>query len=67
MSGTVIPGPWRRDAEAVVVCACGHLATEHRHDLKRTSPCDRGGCGCQHLRPDHRLVWEHRWVRLPLE
>lgn len=55
-------GPWRRDAGHVDRCACGHLATMHRHDLKTSSPCSTGGCGCTLLRPYTRLYREHRWV-----
>lgn len=56
------PGEWRRDLAWGLRCKCGHSHDEHRPDLKTSSPCGRGGCGCQHLRPDAVLFREHRWV-----
>lgn len=65
--GAEVPQPWRRDAGHVDRCACGHLATSHRHDLKTSSPCSMGGCGCTVLRPHTRLYREHRWVEQPFD
>lgn len=56
------PGEWRRDLYWSVRCRCGHGHVEHRHDLKQSSPCSRGGCGCQHLRPGAIIFQEHRTV-----
>ena len=60
-------GPWRRDTHSTLVCACRHTATEHRHDLKTSSPCERGGCGCRWMRPAYRYTREHRTIELPLD
>jgi hypothetical protein len=56
------PGEWRRDLSWAVRCLCGHLHSQHRDDLKTTSPCSTGGCGCQHLRPGAVVFYEHRTV-----
>jgi hypothetical protein len=57
-----VPQPWRRDISEALRCKCGHLDSEHRPDLKTSSPCGRGGCGCQHLRPEFVVFFEHRVV-----
>lgn len=56
------PGEWRRDLAWALQCKCGHLHSEHRDDLKTSSPCARGGCGCQYLRPSAVVWMEHRRV-----
>lgn len=58
---------WRRDIHFTVRCKCGHDRNEHRHDLAASSPCYRGGCGCQVMRPDARIYFEHRQVTEPIE
>lgn len=60
-------GPWRREAHSTLVCACRHSSTEHRHDLKTGSPCERGGCGCRWMRPTYQYVREWRTVELPVD
>lgn len=60
-------GPWRRDTHATLVCACRHTSTEHRHDMKNSSPCERGSCGCRWMRPQYRYVREWRTIELPLD
>ena len=55
-------GDFRRDLSWAVQCRCSHLHSEHRPDLKTTSPCGRGGCGCQHMRPQYVVWFEHRRV-----
>ncbi len=61
------PAEWRRDLSWSVQCKCGHLHSEHRPDLKTSSPCGRGGCGCRFMRADYVVFYEHRVVigRLP--
>lgn len=58
---------WRRDSHSTVHCACDHSGAEHRPDLKTSSPCGRGGCDCQHLRPVARVFYEHRTVTESIE
>ena len=60
------PNLWVRDASGTIVCACGHLSTEHRHDLTKSSPCARGACGCNVLRPASVMWREHRTVIEPI-
>ena len=55
-------GEWRRDLAWSLRCKCGHDRTEHRPDLKTSSPCGTGGCGCQHMRPQYVVFREHRNV-----
>lgn len=60
-------GPWRRDVGGITRCECGHLSSQHRTDLARSSPCYTFPCPCTALRPAVRLYWEHRWVEEALD
>lgn len=66
-AGDEQPGEWRRDLSWAVQCRCSHLHSEHRPDMKTSSPCGVGACGCQHLRPLHVIWFEHRRVYARLE
>lgn len=49
-------GEWRRDLSWSLRCRCGHDRALHRPDLKTSSPCGVGGCGCRFLRAEY-VTW----------
>lgn len=69
--GTPYADPWSappfvRDPIPTPICLCGHQAGEHRTDLKVKQPCERGGCGCQHLRHVLDRYLERRVIDVPV-
>jgi hypothetical protein len=60
--GEELEGVWRRDLAWAVQCKCSHLHTEHRPDMKTSSPCTHTSCGCRHMRPGAVVWFEHRRV-----